>query len=364
VLALAAMPDAEFDARLTAMKKGVERVRTMQRELMDEGTDYGVVGNTKRPTLLKPGAEKLCNAYGLVADFTPVVRLAELDVDVYHEPPISVTTRAVLYAGSTDGPVVAVGYGAANSWETRYRYRRATLQCPECSKFGTIVKSRGVWWCGPRDGGCNANIKADDPRITSQSPGQVDNPDPHDLLNTLVKMAEKRAYVDATLRATATSGLFTQDIEDMAPASAPPEGPQNGSGAAATPVVAQVSGGQPAAAQGAPEEPPGMFPDSPTRPNDPLPRNVTPIEAAQAAADAGGGPHEVMGAAMAADGRTVYPAEREWKPVTDDPTKCPKHNRPWRSGQRGYYCSAKDETGAKGYCEQVPSAAFMAQAER
>ena len=31
----------------------------------------------------------------------------------------------------------------------------------------------------------------------------------------MLKMAEKRAFVDAVLRATASSSLFTQDLEDM-----------------------------------------------------------------------------------------------------------------------------------------------------
>ena len=39
--------------------------------------------------------------------------------------------------------------------------------------------------------------------------------------NTIVKMAQKRAYVGAILTATGTSELFTQDIEDTAAAGAP-----------------------------------------------------------------------------------------------------------------------------------------------
>ena len=53
--------------------------------------------------------------------------------------------------------------------------------------------------------------------------GEVENPDPWDLDTTLLKMAEKRAHVDATLRACAASGLFTQDIEDQVRPPAPVE---------------------------------------------------------------------------------------------------------------------------------------------
>ena len=41
------------------------------------------------------------------------------------------------------------------------------------------------------------------------------NPDVADLVNTILKMADKRALVAATLIATGMSEYFTQDIEDF-----------------------------------------------------------------------------------------------------------------------------------------------------
>ncbi len=38
---------------------------------------------------------------------------------------------------------------------------------------------------------------------------------PFTIINTVLKMAKKRALVDAVLNISATSGIFTQDIEDM-----------------------------------------------------------------------------------------------------------------------------------------------------
>jgi hypothetical protein len=43
----------------------------------------------------------------------------------------------------------------------------------------------------------------------------VDNPDPYDLENTLVKMSKKRAHLDAALTGTASSDLFTQDLDEQ-----------------------------------------------------------------------------------------------------------------------------------------------------
>jgi hypothetical protein len=39
--------------------------------------------------------------------------------------------------------------------------------------------------------------------------------DPCSIANTLLKMAEKRAYISAVLSGTKSSSFFTQDIEDM-----------------------------------------------------------------------------------------------------------------------------------------------------
>jgi hypothetical protein len=43
----------------------------------------------------------------------------------------------------------------------------------------------------------------------------MENEDPWVLWNTVLKMAKKRALIDATLSATSSSGIFTQDVEDL-----------------------------------------------------------------------------------------------------------------------------------------------------
>jgi hypothetical protein len=212
--ALAAMPDDEFELRLIAMRRGRERITRIHRELMDPNSDYGVIPGTRQPTLLKPGAEKLCDFYRLAAEFQPEIRYG----DGRTTPPITVVTECRLHLGTLDGPVVNTGHGAANSWEKRYRYRRGERSCPACGKTGTIIKGKaeygGGWVCYAKKGGCGAKFADEAPEIVEQPVGDVENPDPYDLLNTLLKMAEKRSYVDATLRATATSGLYTQDLEE------------------------------------------------------------------------------------------------------------------------------------------------------
>jgi hypothetical protein len=62
-------------------------------------------------------------------------------------------------------------------------------------------------------------------RVTGDE-GRSENPDIADLYNTVLKMAKKRAFVDATITATAASDFFTQDVEDFASeAGTPGSGP-------------------------------------------------------------------------------------------------------------------------------------------
>jgi hypothetical protein len=81
----------------------------------------------------------------------------------------------------------------------------------------------------PDKGGCNANFNPGDPAVEGQQTGKVENPDIADTYNTVLKMAKKRAHVDAILTATAASDIFTQDIderaEEAAHAAEPPRDP-------------------------------------------------------------------------------------------------------------------------------------------
>ncbi len=213
-LALAVMSDAEFETRLAALKRGRERIARIQRELMEKDVDYGTIPGTPKPTLYKPGAERLCDLYHYAADFAP----ERIVGDGETRPDLAYQTRCELHLGSLDGPVIAVGYGSANSWERKHRWRKADRLCPQCHLAGLVKTRKGRWW-HPQDarpaGGCGNSFNLDDPEITEQTVGQVENPDPWDLDVTILKMSEKRSHIDATLRGCAASGLFTQDVEDL-----------------------------------------------------------------------------------------------------------------------------------------------------
>ncbi len=144
---------------VVSVDQAINRIKELQRfvqAVMVKGEDYGIIKGTSKPTLLKPGAEKLCEMYGL----TPTLSVTDSEKDwangfIYYESKCTLVSKRT-------GQIVAEGVGSCNNRETRYVNR-----------------------------------------------------DVYTLANTILKMAKKRALVDATLSATRSSGLFTQDIEDL-----------------------------------------------------------------------------------------------------------------------------------------------------
>lgn len=150
-----------LDLPVEVFRAGLDRRRANRSALLDwiraalvEGVDYGVIPTKRgpsKPSLWKPGAEKICGMLGVVAAFPT---LHDYEQAALHGVKLEhVVIRCELRDAS--GRVVADGVGA-----------RSLRQ----------------------DGGD---------------------------LNKALKMAEKSAHIDATLRMAGLSEVFTQDIEDM-----------------------------------------------------------------------------------------------------------------------------------------------------
>lgn len=179
---------------------------------MVPGEDYGIIPGTKKPTLLKPGAEKLLALFHC----SPVFELLQKTED-FERGFFAYMFRVQIVAPR--GGVLAEGYGSANSMESRYRWRDGKRKCPSCGSDAALLKSKKEgdgFFCWAKKGGCGATFKEDDKRITEQQVGRVENPDKADLANTILKMAKKRAQVDGAIALARCSDMFTQDLEDSA----------------------------------------------------------------------------------------------------------------------------------------------------
>lgn len=186
------------------------------RKSLQENIDFGKIPGTDKNTLLKAGAEKLNTFYGYIPKFSPITTTEDwTGKDHNGEPFFYYHEKCQLVR---DGVVVGEGDGSCNSWEKKYRYRASQRVCPNCGK-PTIFKSRNPgegFYCWTKKDGCGAKFAENAPEIVSQQAGQVPNPDIFDQVNTLLKMAQKRALVAATLIACNASEFFTQDTEDWA----------------------------------------------------------------------------------------------------------------------------------------------------
>ena len=168
-----------------------EALRANMKAVLRDGVDYGVIpGTGTKPTLLKPGAEKLLQWFG----FGHTMEVAETERSA-DGAWIGVTYRCTVTKGMPDGRtvVVATCEGYAGYDEDRFYLSAEAATAKERAMAERyqrgVNKSKCVEYRAPR--------------------------------NSVVKMCQKRALVGAALQATSASTLFTQDVEDSEPAVTP-----------------------------------------------------------------------------------------------------------------------------------------------
>jgi hypothetical protein len=213
--AVAERPTSGLALSFAEMTMRVAQLDQFYRDVMQDGTDYGKIPGTDKPTLYQPGAQMLDQIFGYVPTFE-VTASSVIDwgrpIPFFHY-----IVRCRLVSGRT-GETVAEGIGSCNSHEDKYRWRNAKRVCPSC-QAEAIIKGKaeygGGWLCFKKNNGCGAKFRDGDASIEGQIAGRVENEDSASLENTISKMAQKRAHIAATLNATGASRIFTQDIEDL-----------------------------------------------------------------------------------------------------------------------------------------------------
>jgi hypothetical protein len=248
--ALAAKHEGILDiepGRARSNLRAIKEFQAVVREVLVEGQDYGTIPGTQKPTLYKPGAEKITKLLNLYEEYEFIERVEDWDRPLFHY-----IIRCTLSDIAT-GTRVSSGLGACNSRESRYRYRWLNESQLSETERALALKKRGgktslfepafaiekketggqygkpiEHWQRFEDAIKNMTARAvmKKTKAGKDLPGfeidvdttlyQVENPDIFDLVNTMVKIAKKRAHIDATLSAGRLSELFTQDLEDFA----------------------------------------------------------------------------------------------------------------------------------------------------
>lgn len=166
---------------------GIEKFQAVVQKTLKAGHDYDVIPGTLKPTLLKPGAEKILMLLGLTSEYEILEKIEDYDKGIF-----AYTVRCIL---SKSGRKVTEGLGSANSKEDKYRWRWVSEDELPPGVDKDMLKKRTA-----RSGEILYKVENDE--IFSQA-------------NTILKMAKKRAQIDAVLTVAALSEIFTQDIEDM-----------------------------------------------------------------------------------------------------------------------------------------------------
>jgi len=150
--------------RVRRLLQALESFRMMVASELRPNQDYGIIAG--KQVLYKSGAEKIAMLLGLSIHFEIIEAVRD-----YEKGFFAYTIKCLLK--TPQGRVIAEGFGHANTREkSRMRFDKNT--------------------------------------------GQYVPRDPYTENNAVLKMAEKRALVDAVLHVGALSNIFTQDLEDYA----------------------------------------------------------------------------------------------------------------------------------------------------
>lgn len=192
-----------------ALAEAVATLETVYRTILKSDTDFGIIPGTAKPTLLKPGAEKLLRAFGL--SYTPVVEDA---VERFTDTPFFRYRIRGIVRNAANGVIVAEAWGESNSMENRYRRRG----CPDCG--GAVWDNRDQKRNG-KFAATAGDFACKDKAVCRWEGDATAERFDFSLVNSILKMAHKRALVGAVLTATGASSVFAQDQEDATDPDAP-----------------------------------------------------------------------------------------------------------------------------------------------
>jgi hypothetical protein len=162
-----------------------EETRRVITALLVDGRDYGAIPGVDKPSLLKPGAERITIAFGCYSRF----RIVEQEID--HDRRVEWQKKRAKW-DTVDGRRQKVGEDVTTGVSLGlYRY---VVECEIIHRETGLVV-----------GSCLGAASTMESKYIDR---------PREMENTIAKMAEKRAHVGAVLNAFGLSEQFTQDVED------------------------------------------------------------------------------------------------------------------------------------------------------
>lgn len=144
----------EDEKKVQEILKKINLFRKLMHKALTQGVDYGIIPGTNKPTLLKPGAEKIQRILEVTTEFEIIEEIEDCEREFF-----AYKMKCTVYR---NGNKMTDGFGSCNTREKKYR-----------------------------------------------------NQDAYTISNTCLKMAKKRALVDAIISFGSLSDVFTQDMEDI-----------------------------------------------------------------------------------------------------------------------------------------------------
>ena len=174
---------------VAAVRENINIVHEAMKSTMIKDTHFGTIPGCGKPSLYKAGAEILIALFKLT--FTPKAEDLSADGEIRYLVTMELSTR--------EGMLIGSGIGECSSGEEKYSWRAAI-----CDKEYEVTPEtmRRIKFKKGYQGGEHQEIHQ--VRVA-----------PADMANTILKMAKKRALIDAVLTATGASDIFTQDIQDL-----------------------------------------------------------------------------------------------------------------------------------------------------
>lgn len=165
-----------------------KEISTVVGSILVEGTDYGVIpGTGDKPALLKPGAERVCFAFGCAPRYEVV------DRQIDHDRDVKWTKRKKVWRNAHRGDREFTWQEESGTSLGLYRYE---VRCTLLRREDGAVVAEGMASC------------------STMESKYIDRP--RDSENTVLKMAQKRALVAAVLNGFGLSDRFTQDVDEHA----------------------------------------------------------------------------------------------------------------------------------------------------